>query len=125
MKPLQVQFRLGFATRYDAEASVHVGYCPTLDLYSQGETKDEAKAAIISATKLFIVRCYERDILHTVLRGRGMTRATTEEVAQVAVGEDGEFIRVKKAADQFEDHFEFDVPIYLLAAREAASACLQ
>src|SRR5438094_2757511 len=54
----------------------------------QGETKTVARAAIVSAAKLFIVRCYERDILHTVLRDRGMTRARWEEIEKIST--DGE-----------------------------------
>lgn len=121
MKSLMLQFRLGFATRFDEEAHVHVSYCPTLELYSQGETKDEAKAAIVSAAKLFIVRCYERDILHTVLRKRGMTRASSEDAAQLVADAESEFITVH---GNFSDYFEEDVPIQLLAAKEAATACL-
>lgn len=121
---IQLQFRLGFAMRYDGDADVHVSYCPTLSLYSQGETKAEARSAIISAAKLFIVRCYERDILHTVLRERGMTRATSEEIARISTDEEckNEFISVDS---NFTDFFEEDVPIHLLAAQEAATTCLQ
>lgn len=120
---LQVIFRLKFAMRHDDDANVYVGYCPALKLYSQGTKKDEARAAIISAAKLFIVRCYEKDILHTVLRDRGMTKATAEQVAKVSAtdGPD-EFIAV---GNDFGDHFYEDVPISLLAAKEAANICLQ
>jgi hypothetical protein len=119
---IQVSFRLKFAMRHDDDADVYVGYCPALKLYSQGTDMDEAKAAIISAAKLFIVRCYERDILHTVLRERGMTRASSEQVAKIsgAAGPD-EYISVGR----FTEHFEYDVPIQLLAAKEAANLCLQ
>jgi hypothetical protein len=119
---LQVSFRLNFAMRHDADADVYVGYCPALKLYSQGVDKVEAKAAIISAAKLFIVRCYERDILHTVLRERGMTKATAEQVAKISTA-DGpdEYITV----DDFTEHFCEEVPIQLLAAKEAAKLCLQ
>lgn len=124
MNSIQLQFRLGFAMRYDIDAAVHVSYCPTLSLYSQAETKDEARAAIISAAKLFIVRCYERDILHTALRERGMTRATSEEIARISTDAEcnKEFISVN---NNFTDFFEEDVPIQLLAAQEAATNCLQ
>lgn len=119
---IQVSFRLNFAVRHDDDANVYVGYCPALKLYSQGEGKDEAKAAIVSAAKLFIVRCYEKDILHTVLRDRGMTRATAEQARKIS-SPDGpnEFISV----GNFTDHFSEEVPIQLLAAKEAATLCLQ
>ena len=124
MNSIQLQFRLGFAMRYDADAGVHVSYCPTLSLYSQGETKAEARTAIVSAAKLFIVRCYERDILHTALRERGMTRASSEEMARISTDAEcnKEFISVNSS---FTDFFEEDVPIHLLAAQEAATTCLQ
>jgi hypothetical protein len=124
MNSIQLQFRLGFAMRYDGDSDVHVSYCPTLSLYSQGETKVEARAAIISAAKMFIVRCYERDILHTALRERGMTKATSEQVAKLATDAEckKEFISVHS---EFTDFFEEDVPIHILAAQEAATTCLQ
>lgn len=122
MNSVQLQFRLGFALRYDADSRTYVSYCPTLILYSQGDTKDEARAAIVSAAKLFIVRCYERDILHTVLRERGMTRATGDEVTRASASEsEQEFIAVNT---NFDEYFEENVPIHLLAAQEAVTTCL-
>jgi predicted RNase H-like HicB family nuclease len=119
---LQVSFRLNFATRHDVDANVYVGYCPALKLYSQGSDNEEAKAAIVSAAKLFIVRCYEKDILHTILRERGMTKASSAELAKLsAVNSPDEYI----AVGDFTDHFCQDVPIQLLAAKEAAKLCLQ
>jgi hypothetical protein len=52
-----------------------------------------------------------------------MTKATAEQVAKVSAtdGPD-EFIAV---GDNFGDHFYEDVPISLLAAKEAANFCLQ
>lgn len=120
MDMLQLQFRLKFGTRHDADAGVYVGYCPALKLYSQGRTQDEAETAVVSAAQLFIVSCYERDILHSVLRKRGMTRASAG-MAQTTADEEKEFI----AVGRFENQFWRDVPISLLAAQEAATPCLQ
>jgi hypothetical protein len=115
---LQVSFRLKFATRHDADANVYVGYCPALKLYSQGETQEEASNAVVSAATLFLVTCYERDALHSALRRRGMTRATS-----AAVNGDGdkEFV----AIGEFKDEFWREVPINLLAAQGAAVQCQQ
>lgn len=121
MSTVQVSFRLKFATRRDEEASVYVGYCPALKLYSQGVTEHEAEEAVVSAVKLFLVACYERDILHSALRNRGMTRATSMVANQIKKNENKEFISVQ----QFEREFWRDVPINLLAAQEAAETCLQ
>ena len=121
MKPIQVSFRLQFATRRDDEANVYVGHCPALKLYSQGTTEQEAQEAIVSAVKLFLVACYERDILHSALRSRGMTRASSMVAAQITNDERKEFISVRP----FEKEFWRDVPINLLAAQEGSNSCLQ
>jgi predicted RNase H-like HicB family nuclease len=121
MKPVQVSFRLQFNTRRDDEADVYVGYCPALKLYSQGTTEEEAEEAVVSAVKLFLVACYERDILHSALRNRGMTRATAIAADQIKKDENKEFISVH----QFDREFWRDVPINLVAAQEAAETCLQ
>lgn len=55
-------------THYDSEAGVYVASCPELHLVSQGETEEEAERAIQSAINLFIITCYEHDILHTTLK---------------------------------------------------------
>jgi hypothetical protein len=120
MKPVQVSFRLQFATRRDDEANVYVGYCPALKLYSQGTTEQESEEAIVSAVKLFLVACYERDILHSALRTRGMTKATSMVADQIQKDERKEFITVRPYGKEFWR----DVPINLLAAQEN-EICLQ
>lgn len=121
MSTVQVSFRLKFATRRDDEANVWVGYCPALKLYSQGRTEQESEEAVVSAVKLFLVACYERDILHSALRIRGMTRATSMVADQIQKDESKEFISVHP----FEREFWRDIPINLVAAQEAAETCLQ
>jgi hypothetical protein len=121
MSTVQVSFRLQFATRRDDEANVYVGYCPALKLYSQGRTEHESEEAIVSAVKLFLVACYERDILHSALRNRGMTRATSMVAEQIKKNENEEYIAVRP----FDREFWRDVPISLLAAKEGIETCLQ
>lgn len=45
---------LTITVKRDPIADVWVGYCPALDLYSQGETIDEAFAATKEAVNLWI-----------------------------------------------------------------------
>lgn len=124
MTPVQVSFRLKIATRHDSEAGVYVGYCPSLNLYSQGRTDHEAEDAAVSAATLFIVACYERDILHRVLRKRGMTKATpgSAALAEMRANPDREFIAVEPAFDR---EIWRDVSISLLASQEGNEPCLQ
>jgi hypothetical protein len=121
MESVQVSFRLQFATRRDDDAGVYVGYCPALKLYSQGRTEKESEEAVVSAVKLFLVACYERDILHSALRSRGMTRATSIVAERIKKNSDEQFISVKA----FDRNFWREVPINLVAAQETIDLCQQ
>ena len=127
MTPIEVSFRLQFAVRHDSDAGVFVGYCPSLKLYSQGRTDQEAEDAVVSAAKLFIVACYERDILHSVLRKRGMTKAIGgPAIAKLKASPDREFISVMPALDhEVWREVWREVPISLLAGLEGVQSCLQ
>ncbi|MGI9306076.1 MAG: type II toxin-antitoxin system HicB family antitoxin [Gammaproteobacteria bacterium] len=50
---------------------MYVSYCPSLDLYSQGETAKEARLNIIEAAELFIETCFDEGTLQDVLRECG------------------------------------------------------
>lgn len=117
--PLTVTFNLMFGTRHDEQANVHVGYCPMLNVYSQGTSEDEAQEAVVDAAKLFIITCYKRNILHKVLRERGMTEAAAPAIP----AEHRQFISI----EHYENQFEREVPIELLSAQsaEAFSACVR
>ncbi len=47
-------FRLACRVRRDEQTDVFVSVCPSMNVYSQGETEDEAIAAIKSAVGLYI-----------------------------------------------------------------------
>ena len=109
---LEVKFRLWFGIRRDHEAEVHVGYCPLLNLYSQGTTTEEAEKAIVDAAQMFIVTCYRRNTLNRILRDRGMVDAAAPPVEKEGPHQ---FIAVKEIKD-YDRQFEYEVPIDLLAA---------
>jgi predicted RNase H-like HicB family nuclease len=54
--------------QYDSEAGVYVSSCPEFGLVSQGLTEDEAERAIQSAINLFVITCYEQEILYSTLK---------------------------------------------------------
>jgi len=53
---------------YDSDARVYVSSCPEFGLVSQGLTQEEAERAIQSAINLFVITCYEHEILHSTLK---------------------------------------------------------
>jgi hypothetical protein len=110
-----VQFRLKCLSRHDEQAGVHVGYIPALKVFSQVPTAQEKELpdALVSAAQMFIITCYERDILETLLKERGMTKAVGEKAA---IPEEQDYISVS----EYQHSFTVDVPVNLVAASQLA-----
>ena len=69
MKRIHLPVQLQGLIRWDEDAGVYVSCCPALQLYSQGESEEEAEEAIKSAVHLFISTRLEKVFLERTLRG--------------------------------------------------------
>ena len=49
----------------------YISHCPALDVFSQGETKEEALDNLAEALQLFVESCHARGTLDAVLKERG------------------------------------------------------
>ena len=54
------------------EGDVYVSHWPTLDVYSQGDTEQEAEANLAEAIRLFVESCSERGTLEAVIGAQGL-----------------------------------------------------
>jgi predicted RNase H-like HicB family nuclease len=68
---MEITFRLDVAVKEDLTAGCFVAWCPTVGIYSAGNSHSEAQYAIKSALVMFIKHCYKRKILDDVLVMRG------------------------------------------------------
>lgn len=59
--------------------------CPSLDVYTQGETADEAKANLREAVELWIDSCIERNTLGKALQELGWFRVPPGTSAPVGI----------------------------------------
>lgn len=110
-----LQFRLKCLSRHDETAGVYVGYIPALRVFSQTTDESHLIAAMVSAAQMFIITCYEQNILESALKERGgMTRAVDEHAA---MPEDVDYI----AVSEYEKSFTVDVPINLVASVAVAA----
>ena len=66
----RVVFSLTVDSEVKKEGDAYVSYCPALDVYSQGDSEDEASANLIEALQLFLQSCYERGTLDAVMTER-------------------------------------------------------
>jgi len=57
--------------KYDEEVKMYISYVSDLDLYSQGETKAQAKLAIEDAIQSFLFVAYKRGVLNKCLEDSG------------------------------------------------------
>jgi predicted RNase H-like HicB family nuclease len=56
---------------YRKQDNWYISKCPILDVYSQGKSKEKAKANLKEAVTLFIESCLERGVLPEVLTASG------------------------------------------------------
>jgi predicted RNase H-like HicB family nuclease len=68
-----------------------LSWCPLVDVYSQGDSEQEAKDNLVDALSLFFISCIERNTLDDVLKECGFRPFTVGNVAE-QIGE--EFIDV-------------------------------
>ena len=58
----------------------YVSYCPALDIYSQGESEEEAIAMLAEAIEMFIKSCFDRGVLFQVLEDCGWRDETNYNI---------------------------------------------
>jgi predicted RNase H-like HicB family nuclease len=116
---ITIAVKLLASSQRDEEAGVFVSRCPALNIFSQGETEDEAKAAIEEAVTLHLKTAYRFDRLHQLLVRAGFEMVSGSPLASfqgeyVAVTEVSETPMRGKSTD-----FEIEIPLTLVAAAAA------
>jgi predicted RNase H-like HicB family nuclease len=64
-----IEFRLPAKIR--KRGKWYVSSCPSLDVHSQGHTKEEARRNLVDALVFFLESCFERGTLEEVFREAG------------------------------------------------------
>jgi predicted RNase H-like HicB family nuclease len=82
MKP-KLHFEMKLPVNIFKEGSVYVSCCPIFDVYSQGDTEEEAKNNLVEALTGFILTCFEMGTLSEVLRNSGFTPAEEIEIEEL------------------------------------------
>ena len=89
----RISFSIGVPVDVFQEDGSYVALCAPLDLASQGDTPEEARANCREALKLFITSCYVRGTLDQVLLEAGF-RPDPETSGQPVADETGDTINV-------------------------------
>jgi predicted RNase H-like HicB family nuclease len=114
-----VIFNLNGFYREDSTAEGFVSYCPTLNVYSHGQTAEEAIAHLKQSVILYLETCLKRETIDKVLRNAGFVPQAGGLPEGTKVSEiEEEFVAIQK--HKFDNVFEIKVPFALLS--QAAKA---
>ncbi len=75
-----VEFEVKLPVEVKPEGRWFIARCTLLDVYSQGESEDEALNNAAEALQLFLISCFERGVLDEVLKNCGFQAITPETV---------------------------------------------
>jgi predicted RNase H-like HicB family nuclease len=87
-----IEFRLPAKIR--RKGKWYVSSCSSLDVHSQGHTREEARRNLIDALVFFLESCFERGTLEEVFRAGGLAPLTTRPAARTRLVRDGESVTV-------------------------------
>ncbi len=124
-----IDCKLSAGIRFDDAAGVHVSWCPALDIYSQGESEAEAKAAIESAVLMYVTNCVRRGVLEAVLKERGF--GVSAKPPKNDTSDSGEYISVRPENEvatslgSYGNLFDIAVPVELLHAPLSGASAWQ
>ena len=104
----------------DDDAGVFVSHCPTLNVYSQGESEEEALEAIKEAVTLHVTTAFDFNRLDKVLHKAGFEKFMLDPTVD-AVKSPAEFIKVEMRKDAKE--FPLSLP-FCLRADQRQYACV-
>jgi predicted RNase H-like HicB family nuclease len=112
MATIEFTINVNCQIRHDDDAGVFVSHCPTLNVYSQGETEEEALEAIKEAVSLHVTTAFDFARLDKVLRKAGFEKFSPDQ-AMGAVESPGEFVKVELRKDVKD--FPISLPFHLRA----------
>lgn len=108
--------RVRIGVRRDEEAGVFVGFSPRFQVYSQGETKEDALEAVTSAIGLRLATAYEHGRIDKVLRQAGFEASALN--GSSVLSPDDEFIQLTFTPDTEVTEVGIRVPLGALLQQE-------
>lgn len=114
-RKIELEFRVKVPIDYKDDEVGVISFCPLLDIYSQGDTEEEAKSNLQEAIMLFITSCFERGCLDEVLKGCGFE--VVNEVKEVKVKKSKD---LRAAPSHAADFLSLSLPLAVSHAAQKA-----
>ena len=91
---MQIGMEFRLPARIRKKGKWYVSSCLSLDVHSQGHTRDEARQNLIDALVFFLESCFARGTLEEVLRAAGFAPRTARLSARTRLVKDEESVTV-------------------------------
>ncbi|HEU0049927.1 MAG TPA: hypothetical protein VFQ43_20225 [Nitrososphaera sp.] len=118
---IKMTISLKGVVRKDDVAKGYVSFCPALKIYAHGSTSEEAMVCMEKTLALYLETCLSRGTLDTVLHAAGFRPVSGYPAAIDIADIEKEYIAIEKLQDQkFEQAFDIEVPIHLVAQAQMA-----
>lgn len=114
MATVEFTINMNCSVERDEDVDGFVSHCPTLDVYSQGETEEEALEAIKSAVTMHITTAFDFNRLEKVLRKAGFERFSKPGQRPGPVLGDAEYVSVAVTPDPKMKQVRISLPMHLL-----------
>jgi hypothetical protein len=123
MQKPAIDFCFNIVKSWDDVSKVWIAYCPTLRLLTQVRDESRVEEAMNTTIESFVFLCWERNLLNSAMRDRGMMKSEkshdADRLKEKAVASQSEFLMlsggVRDAWSQ--------VPIELLAGKRTMVGC--
>ncbi len=94
MEPNCIQFKVSMPFEIEQDGNAYVSSCPPLDVFSQGDTEEEAMENLGEAVNMFLESCIRRQTLEKVLSERGFEMVAEPNRPQLQYSEDEQSIEI-------------------------------
>lgn len=117
---LRVDFSLEYRVRRDKDAKAFVAYVPMLRLFTQAKTKRQLRKSVEDLVVGFVRACHERGILDETMRGCGLVKVEDKQAQELKESHHLQYISVGNEEQEL-----YEVPLTLLAGKQAMAECCQ
>jgi len=117
---LRVDFSLEYRVRRDEDAKAFVAYVPMLRLFTQAKTERQLRKAVEDVVVSFVRACHERGILDKTMRECGLVKVEGKQDQELKESHHVQYISVGNDEQDL-----YEVPLTLLAGKQAMAECCQ
>ena len=115
---LEIAFKLQCCSKQSDATGLYIGWCPALDMMSQGRSAEQARASLDDSIRLYLHHCLKRGVLDEALARLGFTTTNDDGIDDADV----DVIHVREQREEVVEDVgvdcwtgEYSVPLHVIA----------